>query len=63
MQLAWCVGDLLYFPISWCQSGIRARGLMAAHRRRNIMNIDEVVDRPVGDAQLMEDLGHQIQRL
>ena len=32
--------------LEWHQS----QGLMATRKRRNIMNIDEVVDRPVGDA-------------
>ena len=36
---------------------------MAARRRRNVMNIDKVVDRPMGDAQLVEDLRLQIQHL
>ena len=63
MQLTWCVGDLLYFPISRRQSDIKARGLMAGRRRRNVMNIDEVADRPMGDAQLVEDLRLQIQHL
>ena len=36
---------------------------MVVRRRRNVMNIDEMVDRLVGDAQLVEDLRLQIQRL